>query len=64
MQAVTELRKTGWYVATEDGSFYTDETGHIWFSKPVAFDIGRKLGMIPVSSSSGGLKQVVTGYAA
>jgi hypothetical protein len=62
VKAITELRKTGWYLTEDDGSFHLDDEGHIYFSKPIAMSIGRELGMIPVPSHAGGLKQVVTGY--
>jgi hypothetical protein len=62
MKAVTELRKTGWYlIIDEDGTHYTDDEGHMWFSKDIARDLGRQFRVMALSSS-GGLREVVTNY--
>jgi hypothetical protein len=63
MKAITELRKTGWYlVIGEDGNTYTDDQGNMWFSAEIAMAIARTLRVMPLRSSRGGLKDVVTGY--
>jgi len=59
-KAVTELRKTGWRVTVGD-DVHVDEAGHGYFSKEVARGLAVKLGGW-YEASTGGLKEVVTGY--
>jgi hypothetical protein len=59
--ANTTQAKTAWYLTTADG-LYADQSGHVWFTKPVALAIGRQLGIIPERSTTASIKTVVTGY--
>lgn len=65
MKAITELRKTAWYlVIDEDGTHYTDDEGHMYFSDQLARQVGRELHVMPIKAGGAGLKTVVTGYYA
>lgn len=59
MQAITELRKTGYYIPG-----FTDETGHSVFSKDVAVGHSRIEGVMYVQAAGWGrtTKEVVVGY--
>jgi hypothetical protein len=62
MKAITELRKTGWVLITDDdGSTYVDDEGNTQFTSEIAMAIGRTLRVMP-QRSAGGLRDVVTGY--
>ena len=62
MKAITRLQKTGYWVTAEDGGSYTDEAGHMWFSKPLARQIARDLRTWYEQGNRTTIKEVVTGY--
>jgi len=62
MKAITRLQKTGYWVTAEDGGSYTDEAGHMWFSKPLARQIARDLRTWYEQGNRTTVKEVVYGY--
>lgn len=62
MQATIRLQKTGYYVTAADGSAFTDETGHGWFSLALARDHARRLGGSFCKGTATTIKEVVQGY--
>jgi hypothetical protein len=62
MTPIIKQQKTGYYVQDGDGRSYSDETGHGWFSKPVAREHARRLGGMYYDGNRTSIKEVVTGY--
>jgi hypothetical protein len=62
VDAITELRKTGYYVTHGDDSTYRDAGGHMWFSKELARNAARAIGGMYHDGSKTTVKEVVTGY--
>jgi hypothetical protein len=62
MEAITTVRKAGWYVTHADGDVYTDLDGHMWFTKELARQHAIVLGGMYQPGPSGTIKTVVTGY--
>jgi hypothetical protein len=65
-RAITEQRTTGYYVTDDNATLgtYTDEDGHMWFSRPIALEIARQTGGDFFKGVKGSVKTVVTGYEA
>ena len=62
MTAIVKLQKTGYYVTYDNGRFdetYTDDAGHMWFSKAIAREIARELGGMYYDGSKTTIKEVV-----
>ena len=67
MTAITEQRKTAWYLMVLDertgfDTYHRDAEGHIYFSDQVARQIARGLRTMPIKSGGNSIKTVVTGY--
>jgi hypothetical protein len=61
-KALTEQRKTGYYVTMKDSSLYSDEDGHTWFSKSIAAELARTVGAWHEVGNRNTVKNVVIGY--
>jgi hypothetical protein len=62
MKAIIKLQKTGYYVLDANDGTCRDGEGHMWFSKPLARELARKVGGMYFDGSKTTIKEVVTGY--